>query len=88
MDDAGQRRRWARPWMVPLLLALATTGWLLAEVGRFPWVVYGLMTIDKAVSPNVPVSALLISLRVTNRDPHADRKVSLPLHRAIFEAIV
>jgi DNA-binding FadR family transcriptional regulator len=33
-------------------------------------------------------SALLISLRVTNRDPHADRKVSLPLHRSIFEAIV
>lgn len=33
-------------------------------------------------------SALLISLRVTNRDPHADRTVSLPLHRAIFEAIV
>jgi hypothetical protein len=36
MDEVGQktRRRWARPWMVPLLLALATSGWMLAVEGR------------------------------------------------------
>jgi cytochrome d ubiquinol oxidase subunit I len=39
-----------------------TTGWLLAEVGRWPWVVYGLMKIDKAVSPSVSAGALLVSL--------------------------
>jgi cytochrome d ubiquinol oxidase subunit I len=39
-----------------------TTGWLMAEVGRWPWVVYGLMTIDKAVSPKVSPTELLISL--------------------------
>ena len=39
-----------------------TTGWLLAELGRWPWAVYGLMTIDKAVSPNVSATSLLISL--------------------------
>lgn len=33
-------------------------------------------------------SALVISLRVTNRDPHANRRVSLPLHAAILHAIV
>ena len=36
MDEVGQktRRRWGRPWMVPLLLALATSGWMLAVEGR------------------------------------------------------
>jgi cytochrome d ubiquinol oxidase subunit I len=39
-----------------------TTGWLMTEIGRSPWVVYGLMTVDKAVSPNVTAGMLLISL--------------------------
>jgi cytochrome d ubiquinol oxidase subunit I len=39
-----------------------TTGWLLAEVGRWPWVVYGVMRIEKAVSPNVTAGMLLTSL--------------------------
>jgi len=36
MAELGQatRRRWGRPWMVPLVLALATSGWLLAVEGR------------------------------------------------------
>jgi hypothetical protein len=36
MADLGQatQRRWARPWIVPLALALATSGWLLAVEGR------------------------------------------------------
>ena len=36
MDEVGQkiRHRWARPWMVPLLLAMATSGWMLAVEGR------------------------------------------------------
>jgi GntR family transcriptional regulator, galactonate operon transcriptional repressor len=33
-------------------------------------------------------SATMTSLRVTNRDPHENRNVSLPLHHAILEAIV
>ena len=39
-----------------------TTGWLLAEVGRQPWIVFGLMRIDQAVSPNVSVEMLTLSL--------------------------
>jgi cytochrome d ubiquinol oxidase subunit I len=39
-----------------------TTGWLLAEVGRWPWAVYGLMRIEKAVSPSVSAGALLTTL--------------------------
>ncbi|MBX3061876.1 MAG: cytochrome ubiquinol oxidase subunit I [Anaerolineae bacterium] len=39
-----------------------STGWMLTEMGRQPWIVQGLMTIDKAVSPNVTVEMLAISL--------------------------
>jgi cytochrome d ubiquinol oxidase subunit I len=39
-----------------------TTGWLLTEVGRQPWIVQGVMRIEDAVSPNVPVSMVWISL--------------------------
>jgi len=34
MDQVGQRRGWRRPWIVPLALALATSGWLLAVEGQ------------------------------------------------------
>ena len=47
----------------PALPTLAmTTGWILAETGRFPWIVYGLQRIEDAVSPNVPASSIWISL--------------------------
>jgi len=41
--------------------AINTAGWLVTELGRYPWVVYGLMPISDAVSPNVSVASLLIS---------------------------
>lgn len=33
-------------------------------------------------------SAMLTSLHITNKDPQENREVSLPLHRAIFDAVV
>jgi cytochrome d ubiquinol oxidase subunit I len=39
-----------------------TTGWLLTELGRQPWIVFGLMTLDEAISPNVSFGSLLFSL--------------------------
>lgn len=33
-------------------------------------------------------TAMMTSLRITNRDPHENRSVSLPLHRAILEAVL
>ncbi|WP_057879227.1 cytochrome ubiquinol oxidase subunit I [Levilactobacillus paucivorans] len=38
-----------------------TAGWFVTEFGRYPWVVYGLLTIADAVSPNVSVASLLTS---------------------------
>jgi cytochrome d ubiquinol oxidase subunit I len=39
-----------------------TTGWLIAETGRWPWIVYGLQKVEDAVSPNVPAWNVAISL--------------------------
>lgn len=38
-----------------------TAGWLVTELGRYPWTVYGLFTIKDSVSPNVSATSLLIS---------------------------
>ncbi|WP_461240013.1 cytochrome ubiquinol oxidase subunit I [Paucilactobacillus sp. N302-9] len=38
-----------------------STGWMVTEFGRYPWVVYGLLTIADAVSPNVSVGSLLFT---------------------------
>lgn len=39
-----------------------STGWILAETGRWPWIVYGLQKIEDAISPNVPAWNVAFSL--------------------------
>ena len=58
-----------RAWLLRLLVLsiglpyLAnTTGWLLTELGRQPWIVFGLMKVDDAVSPTVSAGMVLFSL--------------------------
>ena len=57
-------KRWML-WVVGLCTVAPflanTTGWLITELGRYPWTVYGLFTIEQSVSPNVSVTSLLIS---------------------------
>jgi cytochrome bd ubiquinol oxidase subunit I len=49
----------------PALPYLASTaGWLMAETGRWPWIVFGLQRIEDAVSPNVPAWNVAFSLVV------------------------
>lgn len=38
-----------------------TFGWMMTEIGRQPWSVFGLMTTADAVSPNVPAGMILFS---------------------------
>lgn len=58
------RQRW---FLVILGLAMwlpfivNTTGWFVTEFGRYPWVVYGLLTIADAVSPTSTVGSLLFT---------------------------
>jgi cytochrome bd ubiquinol oxidase subunit I len=56
--------KWLK-WVPPLLLLpyLANaSGWILTEMGRQPWIVYGLLKVQDAVSPNLTTVDLLISL--------------------------
>ena len=42
--------------------AINTAGWLITELGRYPWTVYGVFTIEQSVSPNVTAGSVLFSL--------------------------
>ena len=64
------------PWLlkimlyaVPLPYIACTVGWTVAEVGRQPWIVYGLMKTSDAVSPiaaaQVAVSLIAFTLVYT-----------------------
>jgi len=39
-----------------------TAGWILTEIGRAPWIVFGLMKIQDGISPTVPASIVMTSL--------------------------
>src|SRR5699024_3867829 len=39
-----------------------TGGWLITEMGRQPWVVFGFMKTEDAISPNVSANEMLFSL--------------------------
>lgn len=59
--------RWF-PWLalgLPVLAVSANSfGWIFTEMGRQPWVVFGLMTTENAVSPGVSVGEAATSLLV------------------------
>ena len=48
-------------WNIPLPYVAIMLGWAVAEIGRQPWIVYGLMRTSDAVSP-VPAENVAISL--------------------------
>jgi len=49
-------------WAIGLPYLANTAGWLMTEVGRMPWAVYGLLKVEDAVSPTVSSGTLLFSL--------------------------
>ena len=53
---------WAAVWTIPLPFIAALAGWVLTEVGRQPWIVYGLLRTSDANSPSVSATWLGISL--------------------------
>lgn len=48
--------------MVVVPYAANTAGWIMAEAGRQPWIVFGLLKTQDAVSPGVSAGSLLFSL--------------------------
>ena len=64
-----KRRLWNRTkflkllvWSIPLPLAACQLGWIAAEVGRQPWIVYRLLKTTDAVSITVTSGEILFSL--------------------------
>ncbi len=49
-------------WLVPTPWIAITLGWVVAEVGRQPWIVNGLMLTKDAVSKNVPAAQVAFSI--------------------------
>jgi cytochrome d ubiquinol oxidase subunit I len=49
-------------WSIPLPLFACQLGWMAAEVGRQPWIVYKLLKTSDAVSVTVPAEQILFSL--------------------------
>jgi cytochrome d ubiquinol oxidase subunit I len=62
-----ERHRWFL-WSAVCAMALpfiaALAGWVLTEVGRQPWIVYGLLRTSRAVSPNVSLATVATSLGI------------------------
>ncbi len=50
------------PYAILLPYLATSTGWLLTELGRQPWIVFGLLRVEDAVSPNVSTGMVLFSL--------------------------
>ncbi len=49
-------------WSIPLPLAACQLGWIAAEVGRQPWIVYGLLRTSEAHSVSVTAEEILFSI--------------------------
>ncbi len=58
------KAKWMKwvPWMLILPYLANASGWILTEMGRQPWIVYGLLKVEDAVSPNLTTVDLWISL--------------------------
>jgi cytochrome d ubiquinol oxidase subunit I len=50
------------PFAIALPYLANTCGWILTEVGRQPWVVFGYLQTSEAISPNVTVGMLWLSV--------------------------
>jgi cytochrome bd ubiquinol oxidase subunit I len=50
------------PWAMALPVGANLLGWTFAEMGRQPWVVYGLLKTDAAGSPSVSAAFVLVTL--------------------------
>ncbi len=49
-------------WAIALPYLANTAGWLLTELGRYPWVVFGLLKIEDGISPMVSGGQVLFTL--------------------------
>lgn len=63
--DLIKKKKWAQKILIgaPLVpLAAIQCGWMSAEIGRQPWIVWKLQRTAEAISPAVPASQIIITL--------------------------
>jgi cytochrome d ubiquinol oxidase subunit I len=63
----GWPEKWVRwlkwlVWVIPLPYLANTTGWILTETGRQPWIVHGLLRTEDAMSVNIGAGTVLFTL--------------------------
>ena len=46
------------PWMILVAEVATACGWIMAEMGRQPFLIFGVMTTESGVSPNSGASVL------------------------------
>jgi cytochrome d ubiquinol oxidase subunit I len=61
LADSRRLLRWL-PWAIVLPYIANTGGWVMTEMGRQPWIVFGLQRTEDAVSPNVSTAMVAFSL--------------------------
>ncbi len=63
-ERVGPKMRWLGLFVLAIALPYIanTSGWVLTELGRQPFIVYGLLRTDQAVSPNLTTGMVLFSL--------------------------
>lgn len=49
-------------WVAPLPFIAVLAGWFVTEIGRQPWIVYGLMRVEEAVTPSLSGAMALATL--------------------------
>ncbi len=60
--ERARRFLWLLPFAIALPYLANAAGWIMTEIGRQPWIVFGLLKTAQAVSPTVGVGSVLISL--------------------------
>lgn len=53
---------WALMLALPFPYIATTAGWMTAELGRQPWLIYGLMRTAEGISPRVSAGSALFTL--------------------------
>jgi cytochrome d ubiquinol oxidase subunit I len=61
--DSKKLLKWLK-WSIPLPVIACELGWIAAEVGRQPWIVYHLLRTKDALSLTVPAGDILFSIIV------------------------
>src|SRR5699024_2648145 len=51
-------------WSAPIPMVASLVGWIFTEMGRQPWIVFGLMTTEQGVLTGVPGWVVLTSMLV------------------------